>query len=103
MLYYLSIIASLLNLIIYYLLDNDGPYYWHIKSGTIQREVPTMPNQEKHEKSEKSDKNNFCKESENLIAKFECGIMSSVTRSSTSSALDMDLEDRKRKDELAFK
>jgi len=20
--------------------DNDGPYYWHIKSGTIQREVP---------------------------------------------------------------
>ena len=20
--------------------DKDGPYYWHIKSGTIQREVP---------------------------------------------------------------
>jgi hypothetical protein len=20
--------------------DNDGPYYWHIKSGTIQREPP---------------------------------------------------------------
>lgn len=23
--------------------DNDGPYYWHIKSGTIQREPPTWP------------------------------------------------------------
>jgi hypothetical protein len=22
------------------ILDNDGPYYWHIKSGTIQREPP---------------------------------------------------------------
>lgn len=20
--------------------DNDGPYYWHIKSGTIQRDPP---------------------------------------------------------------
>lgn len=23
--------------------DNDGPYYWHIKSGTIQREPPIWP------------------------------------------------------------
>lgn len=23
--------------------DNDGPYYWHIKSGTIQREPPAWP------------------------------------------------------------
>lgn len=22
-------------------IDNDGPYYWHIKSGIIQREPPT--------------------------------------------------------------
>lgn len=22
------------------IIDNDGPYYWHIKSGTIQREPP---------------------------------------------------------------
>lgn len=21
-------------------IDNDGPYYWHIKSGTIQRDPP---------------------------------------------------------------
>lgn len=24
-------------------IDNDGPYYWHIKSGTIQREPPLWP------------------------------------------------------------
>lgn len=23
-----------------FLVDDDGPYYWHIKSGTIQREPP---------------------------------------------------------------
>ena len=22
------------------ILDEDGPYYWHIKSGTIQRDPP---------------------------------------------------------------
>lgn len=26
--------------------DNDGPYYWHIKSGTIQREPPLWPKNE---------------------------------------------------------
>lgn len=30
-------------------------------------------------------------------------MITSVTRSSTSSALDLESEDRKRKDELAFK
>lgn len=29
-----------MNCLIYFILDNDGPYYWHIKSGTIQREPP---------------------------------------------------------------
>lgn len=48
--------------------DNDGPYYWHIKSGTIQREVPEK--------------------------KYE-----TVTRSSSA----LDLEERKRKEELALK
>ncbi|CAG9762957.1 unnamed protein product [Ceutorhynchus assimilis] len=55
--------------------DNDGPYYWHIKSG---REMPSA--------SEKQDKN--FKER-------------AVTRSSTSSALDLDAD--KRKEELALK
>ncbi|XP_055592063.1 protein Fe65 homolog isoform X2 [Uranotaenia lowii] len=26
--------------------DNSGPYYWHIKSGTIQREPPVWPKEE---------------------------------------------------------
>lgn len=78
--------------------DNDGPYYWHIKSGTIQREVPAVPNHEKVDV-----KNNFSKETENLISKFENSMISSVTRSSTSFTLDLDLEERKKKDELAFK
>lgn len=79
-------------------LDNDGPYYWHIKSGTIQREPPTLPFSEKIIKSN----NKFSTDSD-LIAKFDSVTISSVTRSSTSSALDADLEERKRKDELALK
>lgn len=79
-------------------LDNDGPYYWHIKSGTIQREVPVMPDNEKVDT-----KNSFSKETDHLISKFESSLISSVTRSSTSSALDLDLEERKKKDEIAFK
>lgn len=83
---------------LYCISDNDGPYYWHIKSGTIQREVPMMPSNEKIES-----KNNFSKETDSIISKFESSMISSVTRSSTSSALDLDLEERKRKEELAFK
>lgn len=29
--------------------DNDGPYYWHIKSGTIQREPPLWTKDAPHE------------------------------------------------------
>ncbi|XP_071056763.1 protein Fe65 homolog isoform X2 [Onthophagus taurus] len=80
--------------------DNDGPYYWHIKSGTIQREVPTMPCTEK---SDKSEINNY-KETDSLLSKYESSIINTVTRSNTSSALDLDyLEERKKKDELALK
>ncbi len=34
----LDLITQLL--VDYRLIDDDGPYYWHIKSGTIQREPP---------------------------------------------------------------
>lgn len=40
--------------------DNDGPYYWHIKSGTIQREPPVWPKQcqqQQHTKELKSPDN----------------------------------------------
>ncbi|XP_044736073.1 protein Fe65 homolog isoform X2 [Chrysoperla carnea] len=78
--------------------DNDGPYYWHIKSGTIQRELPEMPACMKENKKSSSS----LKDSDNIL-KYESSMISSVTRSSTSSALDMDLEERKRKDDVAFK
>lgn len=75
-------------------LDNDGPYYWHIKSGTIQREIPIV-----EEKSEKTDTN--FKETDILMSPFENN--TSVTRSSTSSALDLDGDERKRKEDITFK
>lgn len=35
--------------ILYYFTDEDGAYYWHIKSGTIQREPPSpAPPDTKH-------------------------------------------------------
>ncbi|XP_066258029.1 protein Fe65 homolog isoform X1 [Euwallacea similis] len=75
--------------------DNDGPYYWHIKSGTIQREMPVLDSEK-----EKSDSKTGFKESD-FISSFESSM--TVTRSSTSSALDLEADDRKRKEELALK
>lgn len=75
--------------------DNDGPYYWHIKSGTIQRDLPPL----EFEK-EKSDSKLSFKESD-FITSFDTSM--TVTRSSTSSALDLEADDRKRKEELAIK
>ncbi|KAG5881121.1 hypothetical protein JTB14_032296 [Gonioctena quinquepunctata] len=74
--------------------DNDGPYYWHIKSGTIQREIPVLDS-----KMEKSESRCNLKES-NLLSFETC---MSVTRSSTSSALDLESDDRKRKEDIALK
>lgn len=34
--------------------DNDGPYYWHIKSGTIQREPPLWPKNQQDEREPKT-------------------------------------------------
>lgn len=59
-----------------------------------------MPYINQLEKSES--KNNFIDETD-LISKFDSAVISSVTRSNTSSALDIDLDERKKKDELALK
>ncbi|KAL1505805.1 hypothetical protein ABEB36_005282 [Hypothenemus hampei] len=75
--------------------DNDGPYYWHIKSGTIQREMPQFELDK-----EKSDSKQGFKESD-FFSAFESSM--TVTRSSTSSALDLETDDRKRREELALK
>ncbi|KAJ8680141.1 hypothetical protein QAD02_015928 [Eretmocerus hayati] len=77
--------------------DKDGPYYWHIKSGTIQREPPEA----RFSKIEA--RRSFVKD-DNSINNLNSlgGLVSSVTRSNTSSALDQELEN-KRKEELALK
>ncbi|XP_050308122.1 protein Fe65 homolog isoform X2 [Anthonomus grandis grandis] len=75
--------------------DTDGPYYWHIKSGTIQREMPLFDSE-----NEKSDSKLNFKESD-FISSFESSM--TVTRSNTSSGLNLEDDDRKRKEELALK
>jgi len=61
--------------------DNDGPYYWHIKSGTIQREPPPSPPEDARR----------AKDSESSSGVSSGSAGSGVTRSSTSSALaDLD-------------
>nr|CAD7460284.1 unnamed protein product [Timema tahoe] len=116
--------------------DNDGPYYWHIKSGTIQREPPAMPAPGKTES-----RRLLVKEAESVstlvsglfaalvvgtslgkhrstmvyfnipddgfraLTNYQSGVIGSVTRSSTSSALE-ELDGKKkedRKEELALK
>ncbi|XP_046432329.1 protein Fe65 homolog isoform X4 [Neodiprion virginianus] len=78
--------------------DNDGPYYWHIKSGTIQREPPEAP------LPSKSDSRRSLVKDNDSINNFHSigGMVNTVTRSNTSSALDQDLEN-KRKEDLALK
>lgn len=84
--------------------DNDGPYYWHIKSGTIQREIPKMPPIEA-----KESRISMVRDCSNLseVNKYDGNVMtSSVIRSTTSSALDhaADIDaERKRKEEISYK
>ncbi|XP_071445584.1 amyloid beta precursor protein binding family B member 2-like isoform X3 [Hetaerina americana] len=81
--------------------DGDGPYYWHIKSGTIQREPPTLPTNGKSEQRPRS----LAKEAESALNSFPAPMFNTVTRSSTSSALE-DLDGKKReerREEMAFK
>lgn len=39
----MSLILFILVFFLSIIKDNDGAYYWHIKSGTIQREPPIWP------------------------------------------------------------
>ncbi|XP_055707039.1 protein Fe65 homolog isoform X1 [Phlebotomus papatasi] len=105
--------------------DTDGPYYWHIKSGTIQREPPVWPKDPPRELKTpilstnpqqfltfaKSPNNNysfssamtsFYNNKDGLGNRIQESQSLSVTRSNTSSALDQE-EERKRKEDLAFK
>ncbi|XP_058829100.1 protein Fe65 homolog isoform X2 [Topomyia yanbarensis] len=103
--------------------DNGGPYYWHIKSGTIQREPPVWP-KEPPTKDNKTtivptprciQNSMFSQTLANLYgtpkpesssASSSSGRLhdniSSVTRSSTSSALDQE-DERRRREDIALK
>ncbi|OAD53633.1 Amyloid beta A4 precursor protein-binding family B member 2, partial [Eufriesea mexicana] len=78
--------------------DENGPYYWHVKSGNIQREPPEAPPHSKRESRRSLIKDNDSINNFHTLS----GMVNTVTRSNTSSALDQELEN-KRKMELALK
>ena len=78
--------------------DENGPYYWHVKSGNIQREPPEVPPHSKRESRRSLVKDNDSINNFHTLS----GMVNTVTRSNTSSALDQELES-KRKVELALK
>ncbi|XP_071642842.1 protein Fe65 homolog [Temnothorax longispinosus] len=78
--------------------DENGPYYWHVKSGNIQREPPEAPLHSKTEARRSLVKDNDSINNFHTLS----GMVNTVTRSNTSSALDQELEN-KRKVELALK
>lgn len=47
--------------------DNDGPYYWHIKSGTIQREPPLFPKEPLTQSSDIKTPSSGIKQSPSLV------------------------------------
>uniref|UniRef100_A0A182MP04 PID domain-containing protein n=1 Tax=Anopheles culicifacies TaxID=139723 RepID=A0A182MP04_9DIPT len=105
--------------------DNGGAYYWHIKSGTIQREPPLWPKDATSRELKtpsipipRSIQNSsFTQALNNLYGNPKDGTVgtsgnsksalydsmtSSVTRSSTSSALDQE-DERRRREDVALK
>nr|XP_012138278.1 PREDICTED: amyloid beta A4 precursor protein-binding family B member 2-like isoform X6 [Megachile rotundata] len=78
--------------------DENGPYYWHVKSGNIQREPPEALPHSKRESRRSLIKDNDSINNFHTLS----GMVNTVTRSNTSSALDQELEN-KRKVELALK
>ncbi|XP_033224042.1 protein Fe65 homolog isoform X2 [Belonocnema kinseyi] len=78
--------------------DHEGPYYWHIKSGTIQREPPEAQIISKTENRRSLVKSNDSVNNFHAIG----GMTNTVTRSNTSAALSQELKN-KRKEELALK
>ncbi|CAL4071158.1 unnamed protein product, partial [Meganyctiphanes norvegica] len=62
--------------------DNDGPYYWHIKSGTITRTPPECSNISNGSATQTTDKKHHPEPDQ-----MSGNVGGSVTRSNTSSAL----------------
>ncbi|XP_065086001.1 protein Fe65 homolog isoform X2 [Ochlerotatus camptorhynchus] len=102
--------------------DNGGPYYWHIKSGTIQREPPVWPKDPPKElktpvvPTPRCIQNSMFSQTlaslygtpkpETSSSSSSSGRLhesiTSVTRSSTSSALDQE-DERRRREDIALK
>ncbi|XP_034251170.1 protein Fe65 homolog isoform X2 [Thrips palmi] len=77
--------------------DNDGPYYWHIKSGTIQREPPSADTPTPGGKPMDAE---LLKDTDTSLS----AVVSCVTRSNTSSALEeLSGQRLERREELALK
>nr|XP_031834867.1 protein Fe65 homolog isoform X3 [Nomia melanderi] len=72
--------------------DENGPYYWHVKSGNIQREPPEAPLNSKRES-----RKNLIKDNDS-INNFHTssGMVNTVTRSNTSSCLCQELETKRK-------
>lgn len=62
--------------------DEDGPYYWHIKSGTIQRELPTADTIDSHRR-----------ESRRTLSGDTSSVTSSSSNYDTSSSIFTDNPD----------
>ncbi|XP_035794828.1 protein Fe65 homolog isoform X2 [Anopheles albimanus] len=110
--------------------DNGGPYYWHIRTGTIQREPPIWPKDGTNRELKtpcmpipRSIQNSSFTQALNSLYGTKDGtgggsscasgngkssalydsMTSSVTRSSTSSALDQEGDERRRREDVALK
>ncbi|KAI9564237.1 hypothetical protein GHT06_007975 [Daphnia sinensis] len=75
--------------------DDDGPYYWHIKSGTIQREPPE--NKDSSSQPAMNFQRQIVREAEAISASFT----PVVPRSTTSFTLS-DLDSIRSKEDMAF-
>ncbi|XP_049540194.1 protein Fe65 homolog isoform X2 [Anopheles darlingi] len=109
--------------------DNGGPYYWHIRTGTIQREPPVWPKDGTNRElktpcmpiprsiqnssftqalnslygaKDGTSGGSSCNASGNGKSALYDSMTSSVTRSSTSSALDQE-DERRRREDVALK
>lgn len=78
--------------------DNDGPYYWHIKSGTIQRNAPEQITGNNEPRTP------LVKDAETVLSSYHQSGLGGVTRSNTSSALEEECKKRdERKEETSLK
>ncbi|XP_014294249.1 protein Fe65 homolog [Halyomorpha halys] len=79
--------------------DNDGPYYWHIKSGTIQRNAPEIISGINEPRTP------LVRDAETFLSSYhQTGGLGVVTRSNTSSALEEECKKREdKKEDISLK